>query len=331
LSAGGDWCRNDIFRLGRAMNRAAKESFKRLLSKIFVAAQRLGVDILPRHFYSEIPDIRKLKATTAWREAFTMKGVAGTAPQSQIKHIADLFDDGMRSELRDRHVHAIACERNGTEGFGPVEADVLHAFIRRLRPRKIIQVGCGVSTAICLDAAQMAGYPAEIICVEPYPNGFLKSQAELGNIILIGQPVENLASSFVEALDDGDLFFVDSSHTLGPAGEVSRIILELLPNLKSGVFVHFHDICFPYDYHGGILDNPQFFPHESVLLHAFLAYNQLFEIVFSLSMLHHKAQAELKTILPNYRPARHEGGLLKVPGDFPSSTYLRRIGPLVAD
>jgi len=61
----------------------------------------------------------------------------------------------------------------------------------------------------------------------------------------------------------GDLFFVDSTHTLGPAGEATRIILEFLPRLRKDVLIHFHDIVFPYDYTPDILDGAMFFPHES--------------------------------------------------------------------
>jgi len=42
-----------------------------------------------------------------------------------------------------------------------------------------------------------------------------------------------------------NLFFVDSTHTLGPAGEASRIVLEFLPRLRTGVMIHFHEHHFP--------------------------------------------------------------------------------------
>ena len=48
----------------------------------------------------------------------------------------------------------------------------------------------------------------------------------------------------------------------------------MLPRLAAGVRVHFHDIWFPYDYSGGILDSELFFWHETALLHAYLAGNR---------------------------------------------------------
>jgi hypothetical protein len=44
--------------------RSLKNSSKMLLRSVFEAGQRLGVDILPRHFYSEIPDIHALKTSS---------------------------------------------------------------------------------------------------------------------------------------------------------------------------------------------------------------------------------------------------------------------------
>jgi hypothetical protein len=161
--------------------------------------------------------------------------------------------------------------------------------------------------------------------VEPFPNKFLKDKHNEGAIQLISKPVQDLSTSFISSLGNGDLFFVDSSHTLGPAGEVTRIILELLPRLNKGVFIHFHDIQFPYDYPSIILERPLFFPHESVLLHAFLTFNSDFKILASLSMLHYKRQEHLREILNNYVPAIHEYGLRVEDGHYPSSVYLQRV------
>jgi hypothetical protein len=110
---------------------------------------------------------------------------------------------------------------------------------------------------------------------------------------------------------------------LGPAGEVTRLVLEWLPRVAPGVHVHFHDITFPYDYQPNIL-NALFFPHESALLHAFLCGNESFRIQCSLSMLHHARRAELMEIFPRYKPCTNEEGLAVDKGDYPSSIFIER-------
>jgi hypothetical protein len=87
--------------------------------------------------------------------------------------------------------------------------------------------------------------------------------------------------------------------------------------------VRTHDITFPYDYSRGVLGSQLFFRHESVLLHAFLAYNNRFRILASLSMLHYSSPQALREYLPNYEPEHNDEGLGDGTRHFPSSTYLQ--------
>ena len=87
--------------------------------------------------------------------------------------------------------------------------------------------------------------------------------------------------------------------------------------------MHFHDITFPYDYDRNTLDSALVFPHESILLHAFIAYNARFVLRASLSMLHYLAPVELAESLPNYEPAGNDNGLELSQGHFPSAAYLQ--------
>lgn len=49
------------------MKRRIKDALKKQLAHVFHVGQRFGLDILPRHFYSEIPLLRKLRTTDHWR------------------------------------------------------------------------------------------------------------------------------------------------------------------------------------------------------------------------------------------------------------------------
>ena len=39
-------------------------------------------------------------------------------------------------------------------GYGPIESQILHCFIRKWKPRRIIEIGSGVSTMCMLHAAK---------------------------------------------------------------------------------------------------------------------------------------------------------------------------------
>jgi hypothetical protein len=303
--------------------RSLKNRSKNLLRVVFELGQRLGVDILPRHFYSEIPDLRVLRHSVLWKKPRSFEGILGKI-DDQVAWVEKCVGS-IRGELKQFEIHTTAVRMNGSgEGYGEVEADFLYCFVRANRPAQIVQIGCGVSTAVCLLAAKDAGYNPRIICIEPYPSEFLKRENQLGLIQLIEKKVEDVGIECAGGLGTGDLLFVDSSHTLAPAGEVNLIILEMLPRLCPGAYVHFHDIHFPYDYGPNTLSTALFFPHETALLYAFLLMNDNFEIAASLGLLHHLRLPDLMRCFPDMKPRVFDEGLTLAEGQYPSSIYLRR-------
>jgi hypothetical protein len=94
------------------------------LRHLFEISQQLGLDILPRHFYSEIPNVRELRKTTEWRKPLSMSRIVGTIA-SQILFV-DQSTAPFREQLTGLHLLRKALEMNETdEGFGAVEADFL--------------------------------------------------------------------------------------------------------------------------------------------------------------------------------------------------------------
>lgn len=307
----------------QTFKRKIKNAGKATLRRLFELSQRFGFDILPRHFYSEIPDIRILRNTAHWKAPRSLIGILGKV-DVQVAWV-DECTKKYRTSLRRFGIHKAAVKMNGSdEGYGEVEADLLYAFVRAIRPAQIIQIGCGVSTAVCLQAAEDEGYTPRIVCIEPYPTDFLQRESQAGRIELIASKVEEVGQHCASRLGAGDLFFIDSSHTLAPAGEVNLIILEMLPRLPPGVYVHFHDIHFPYDYSPNTLSSAVFFWHETALLYAFLTMNPNFEIAASLSLLFHQRIADLLRIFPDLKPKVFDEGLSCGEGQYPSSIFLRR-------
>jgi len=294
------------------------------LHTMFAIGQRVGLDILPHHFYSSIPDLHELKNRDGWRQPLSMVGVGGAEIESQMQFLRECCQPPLRERLCQASIHKHACRENGETGYGPIEADFLFCLVATRKPRKIIQLGCGVSTAVILLAAQEAGYKPEMVCVDPFPNLYLKHVAARGLITLIAQQGQDVDLQELTNLGAGGLLFVDSTHAVRPGSEVNRLVLEALPRVKPGCFVHFHDIYFPYDYQPTVLSEI-FFSAESTLLHAFLINNAQYSIAVSLSMLHHACPEELRSVLPNYRPSVMCDGLLAErdgAGHFPSATYL---------
>jgi hypothetical protein len=303
--------------------RLLKNLGKRGLRRLFELGQRLGFDLLPRHFYSQVPDIRELRGNDCWKRPRSMVGVQGIELSTQFDFVEACCSAQTQERLRRDDVYAQACKMNGEAGFGLPDAEFLYGFIRTIRPKKIVQVGCGVSTSVMLMAAAEARYQPEIVCVEPYPTEFLDRADGEQTVRLVKARAQDVPVEILTDLGDEGFLFIDSTHTVKPGSEVNRLILEVLPRLNGGDWVHFHDIYFPYDYQRGLLDDELFFSNESVLLHAFLINNAAFTLRVALSMLHFSDPERLKRVLPNYRPASDDHGLRASTGHFPASAYLQ--------
>ena len=305
------------------LTRSVRTIGKRLLYDAFVTMQRVGINLLPLHFYSPIPDIRDLRSRADWMLPRSMHGIASLSIGEQLAWLSELLA-ALPHQTREAGIHRAAISANGTDGYGEIEAEALAAFIASCRPPKIVQIGCGVSTAVILAAARSAGYAPRVTCIEPYPSRYLRQEAGAGAINLLASPAQSIDLGVITDLGARDLLFIDSTHTVKPGSEVNRIILEVLPRLRPGAFVHFHDIYFPFDYSRGLLAGDLFFPSECVLLYAFLLQNPSYRIELCLSILHYEAALQLKMLIPRYDSQMNRAGL-RAPGGthFPSSLYLR--------
>jgi hypothetical protein len=307
------------------MKRLTKNATKRMMHSAFILSQRLGINILPLHFYSSIPNMRDLSARSDWKEPRSMHGISMQSIPDQLALVSEYLS--MINPNERRNLYNDAVRLNGSEGYGIIESDVLAGMIIARRPKRIIQIGCGVSTAIVLSAADLAQYEPAITCVDPYPTKYLTTLASERRITLFPVAAQVLGLEAFSTLQKGDLLFIDSTHTVKIGSEVNRIVLEVLPRLPLGVLVHFHDIYLPYEYSRDFLSRDLFFPGETSLLYAYLLENRNFRIDLSMSVLHYAAPTELKRLIPKYDPQGNDAGLRSSGGcHFPSSIFLSRFG-----
>lgn len=303
--------------------RKVKTFYKKIFRMALEIGQHLGVNILPSHFYSGIPNFRELRQSEYWKKARSMVGVHGIEIESQFAFLKECCGEDLIKRQRRGDIYDYSFNENGEAGFGPVEADFLYCFMSTKRPRRIIQVGAGLSTAVMLLAAKESDYKPEIICIDPYPNRFLKRSDRANEIRLIPKKVQLVDLEILTQLGDHGFLFVDSTHTVKPGSDVNYLILEVLPRLRVESWVHFHDIYFPFDYSRDLLSDSLSFPNESVLLHTFLIDNDKCALRASLGMLHYADPSRLQKFLPNYKPSRNSYGLRISEGHFPSSAYLQ--------
>lgn len=316
------------------MKHRIKDLIKRQLFSIYKLGTKLGVHILPVHYYSPLPNVLELEKTTdIWAKKSELPGLDVDLEQ-QFNNFKSICLPYL-SEYEGNKAYRYAVENAFGSGYGYIEAQALHAVIRHFKPKRIIEVGSGVSTWCMLTALKLnkeeTGNDSLVTCIEPYPSQKLKELKGFG-IELIEKQVQTMSFNeiFVE-LEENDFLFIDSSHTVKPGSDVNHLILEILPKLNTGVVVHFHDIYLPYDYSRNVLKT-FFHCMETSLLRAFLVHNDKAKIIFCQSHMHYDCKEALKEVFPEYNPQSDINGIsdqkykpFENPVDehFPSSIYIQ--------
>src|SRR5262249_4955967 len=158
---------------------------------------------------------------------------------------------------------------------------------REFRPARVIEIGSGFSSAIMLDTCEqfLQGH-TRFTFFDPYPERLqqLLSTEDSRTCEVVAKRVQDINVELFSELGDNDMLFVDSSHVSKYASDVNHILFEILPVLRPGVFVHFHDVFFPFEYPQHWIPQGRCW-NEAYLLRAFLQYNKTFKIKLFLSYL----------------------------------------------
>lgn len=159
---------------------------------------------------------------------------------------------------------------------------VLHGFLNKYKPKRIIEVGAGYSSALMLDCNQhYFNHEIEFTFIEPFPKR-LKGLLAAGDSTkhrILEKKVQQVKVQEFEKLESGDILFIDSSHVLKTGSDLYYLFFQVLPRLKKGVVVHIHDIFYPFEYpkewamHGRNWN-------ELYFLHALLVNNQKLSILY---------------------------------------------------
>ena len=293
---------------------------KELSFRAFKALDRLGIHVLPKHYYTPIADYAWLQRNPSfWQRPLSMSDVEWNL-DGQFRWLAETCEDWY-AEALERAAHNVI-----GPGFGRIETRVLHCFVRKYAPARVIEVGSGTSTATMAAAAELnvqdGRNPTRITTIDPFPSSDLH---RFRDVELRREYCQTLGIAPFEELNPGDLLFIDSTHTVKTGSEVPWLYLEVLPALSKGVYVHAHDIFLPYLYRPTILDE-YFDWQETALLAALLIGNKSLRVLCCQAALHQANAVSLKSILPDYQPKELHHGLAKsnAPGDYPASIWMIR-------
>jgi predicted O-methyltransferase YrrM len=283
LSARERWVMLDTRRLQR--QKAAV--FRRFLSRALVqVAARLDRNLAgvtcfpPGSYYSTLLDIETLKrepaafvgsSARAWEGIDLREEAQGARLDAWLASPSGLplsdQPDGKWRYFAKNHYFVFA------DGFA------LTQMIAEHRPCRIIEVGAGFSSAAILDAREHLALNAELTLIEPYPDRLetLLLPADRSAVKLLKQPVQSVPDETFFTLESGDFLFIDSSHVAKVGSDLADIFSRVLPRLRPGVFVHFHDIFYPGPYPEVWLRQGRAW-NEVLFLQTFLRFNAAFQV-----------------------------------------------------
>jgi hypothetical protein len=240
------------------------------------AVQEQGYNIVPTSFYSNTPSIADIESSFEY------------ADPEHPPYDLGLDDAAMQAELHSLMPHAAEftppTADPGDGGyfwdnglFGAADAMAYYCYLRKLKPKTVLEIGSGFSSLAAL-AGLKANGSGRLVCVEPYPRDFLKGRAD---ITLVQEPAQGLtAEYFNDALADGDVLFIDSTHTVKTGSDCLHIYLRLLPKLRRRLHVHVHDISLPFGMPQEFMLQRQIHWTEQYLLLAFLLDNPKARVLF---------------------------------------------------
>jgi hypothetical protein len=132
------------------------------------------------------------------------------------------------------------------------------------------------------------GKQMQLTFIEPYPQLLhsLISDADRERVTILPQPLQAVDLALFDTLESGDVLFIDSTHVSKVDSDVNRLFFDILPRLKPGVYVHIHDIHYPFEYPIHAFRAGRAW-NEIYLLRAFLQFNSQYQIVLMNTFLEH--------------------------------------------
>jgi hypothetical protein len=286
---------SEIDALGHALGRLlyAPSSIRKRIQEKF------GVTITRADFYSEIPTVADLEQAFAAPSLLNLDRIfpdnaVMLGELNRLMSVSHEFNPPLNSTKPG--------EFAWTGGqFSYSDAMAYYSMIRTRKPRTIVEIGSGWSTRVAQMACEANGF-GRIVCVEPYPSEFLEA---IEGIEVIRRRAQEVETAFItDLLQDGDILFIDSTHTVRHDSDCLHIYLRILPAVEADITVHVHDIYLPDTLSLSQMRDAQLFWNEQYLLYAYLCGNPRTQAIYG-SRYHYKRNTAL---LERFMHGRHGAG-----------------------
>ncbi len=183
--------------------------------------------------------------------------------------------------------------------YSYTDAIFLFCMLNEKKPRQVIEVGSGFSSALMMDVnSEFLDDSMDLTFIEPYTDRLRSLLRENEKITIKEQFVQSVDLSTFEKLEKNDILFIDSTHVSKTDSDVNFLFFEVLPRLKPGVIVHIHDVFYPFEYPKEWVLGQGRSWNEDYILRSFLTFNSKFKIILFSTYLHRYHQDWFQKNMP---------------------------------
>ena len=184
--------------------------------------------------------------------------------------------------------------------YGPFDSVMLWSMLRHAQTRRVVEVGSGYSSAAMLDLNEhVFERRLSLTFIDPDMGRLrpLLKTDDLQSVTLIEKRVQDVPLAVFSTLESGDVLFIDSSHVSKLGSDVNHLFFQVLPLIRSGVYVHIHDVAGNFEYPRSWFEEGRAW-NEQYVLRAFLMHNADFEIVLFSGWLYNRDPAFFEKRMP---------------------------------
>ena len=259
----------------------------------------------PGHFCSPIPSIEDIERAIATAPAsFSGIDLREDRQLALLEKLSRYYAEiPFPAEKDERFRFAF---HNPSYSWG--DAIILFSMIRELKPRRILEIGSGHTSALILDTNERYfGGGIDCTFVEPHPQLLLSllRPHEDRQTRVIPRNLQDVNLTLFDALEAGDILFIDSSHVVKAGSDCQLLFSDILPRLNPGTFIHFHDVFDRFEYPPEWLREGRGW-NEQYILRAFLQFNSAFTIKLYTAYLMTRHREWFEQHMPNC--LRNTGG-----------------------
>jgi hypothetical protein len=280
------------------VDRQIDEALELLRTVPFEELQRRGWHLQPNHFYWPLNDLAFLrKHARLWLRP-TIPAEVDWNLDSQVSLLSKI----------SAYVHELAGVPMGppaepgefvwdNPSFPRGDASAYHGIIRHLQPRRVVEIGAGWSSLVLRRALTANVRGCDVTLIDPQPLDHVLGELQPGWTRLHA-PVQLVDLTLFEGMSADDVVFYDGTHCVRTASDVNWVFFEVLPRLAPGVWIHIHDMGWPYDYPPKWVLDEGLSWNEQYFVQAFLVGNQLYSVRLAVSLLWTLRRSEVEALIP---------------------------------